>query len=107
MSEQSMIFVLLVIALALTMALYLWKAKKAVEYRNDERWNLILLKAANIGNMANWLLIVLLAGGTTFSLFSEREIMFSLTRVIVFGELFIGMHNAFELIGAMYYDKTM
>ena len=107
MSEQKMIFVLLVAALALTLALYLWKTKKTIEYRNDERWHLILLKAANIGNAANWLLIAALAAGATVSVFSEREIMFSLTRVTVFGELFIGMRNAFELIGAIYYDKTM
>lgn len=107
MGEQSIILILLIIALAITLVLYVWKAKKCVEYKNDERWHLILLKSTNTANLANWLLIMILAVGVTIPLFSEKEIVFSLTRVVVFGELFIGIHNALELFGLVYYDKKM
>lgn len=107
MGEQSVILLLLLVAVGITLFLYIWKARKSVEYRNDERWNLILLKSANTANVANWLLIVVLAVGATIPLFCEWEIVLSLTRVVIFGELFIGIRNALELWGIVYYDKTM
>ena len=104
MNEQIIILIFLVLALGATLWLYILKAKKQVEYKGDERWLTIQLKANNI---ANWTLIVLLAIATSVPLFIDIQIMFTLDRVILFGELFIGLRNLLELIAIMYFDKQL
>ena len=100
MNEQIIILIFLVLALGATLWLYILKAKKQVEYKGDERWLTIQLKA-------NWTLIVLLAIATSVPLFIDIQIMFTLDRVILFGELFIGLRNLLELIAIMYFDKQL
>ena len=86
---------------------YILKAKKQVEYKGDERWLTIQLKANQSANIANWTLIILLAIATSVPLFIDIQIMFTLDRVILFGELFIGLRNLLELIAIMYFDKQL
>ena len=45
MNEQIIILIFLVLALGATLWLYILKAKKQVEYKGDERWLTIQLKA--------------------------------------------------------------
>ena len=45
--------------------------------------------------------------GTSVPLFIDIQIMFTLDRVILFGELFIGLRNLLELIAIMYFDKQL
>ena len=61
MNEQIIILIFLVLALGATLWLYILKAKKQVEYKGDERWLTIQLKANQSANIANWTLIILLA----------------------------------------------
>lgn len=107
MNEQIIILIFLVLALGATLWLYILKAKKQVEYKGDERWLTIQLKANQSANIANWTLIVLLAIATSVPLFIDIQIMFTLDRVILFGELFIGLRNLLELIAIMYFDKQL
>ena len=95
MNEQIIILIFLVLALGATLWLYILKAKKQVEYKGDERWLTIQLKANQSANIANWTLIILLAIATSVPLFIDIQIMFTLDRVILFGELFIGLRNLF------------
>ena len=104
MNEQIIILIFLVLALGATLWLYILKAKKQVEYKGDERWLTIQLKANQSANIANWTLIILLAIATSVPLFIDIQIMFTLDRVILFGELFIGLRNLLELIAIMYFD---
>lgn len=104
MNEQIIILIFLVLALGATLWLYILKAKKQVEYKGDERWLTIQLKANRSANIANWTLIILLAIATSVPLFIDIQIMFTLDRVILFGELFIGLRNLLELIAIMYFD---
>ena len=106
MNEQIIILIFLVLALGATLWLYILKAKKQVEYKGDERWLTIQLKANRSANIANWTLIILLAIATSVPLFIDIQIMFTLDRVILFGELFIGLRNLLELIAIMYFDKS-
>ena len=78
-----------------------------VEYKGDERWLTIQLKANQSANIANWTLIILLAIATSVPLFIDIQIMFTLDRVILFGELFIGLRNLLELLAIMYFDKQL
>ena len=102
MNEQIIILIFLVLALGATLWLYILKAKKQVEYKGDERWLTI-----QFANIANWTLIILLAIATSVPLFIDIQIMFTLDRVILFGELFIGLRNLLELIAIMYFDKQL
>ena len=65
MNEQIIILIFLVLALGATLWLYILKAKKQVEYKGDERWLTIQLKAKQSANIANWTLIILLAIATS------------------------------------------
>ena len=67
MNEQIIILIFLVLALGATLWLYILKAKKQVEYKGDERWLTIQLKANQSANIANWTLIILLAIATSVS----------------------------------------
>lgn len=107
MSEQTIILIFLVITLAATLWLYLLKAKKEVAYKGDERWKLIQIKAGQTANIVNWILIVLLAAGVSYQLFADAQPVFTLQRVILFGELFIGLRNVIELAAMMYFDKRL
>ena len=98
MNEQIIILIFLVLALGATLWLYILKAKKQVEYKGDERWLTIQLKANRS---------ILLAIATSVPLFIDIQIMFTLDRVILFGELFIGLRNLLELIAIMYFDKQL
>ena len=53
MNEQIIILIFLVLALGATLWLYILKAKKQVEYKGDERWLTIQLKANQSANIAN------------------------------------------------------
>ena len=68
MNEQIIILIFLVLALGATLWLYILKAKKQVEYKGDERWLTIQLKANQFANIANWTLIILLAIATSVPL---------------------------------------
>ena len=38
MNEQITILFFLIVGMGITLFLYLWKAKKEVDYKKDERW---------------------------------------------------------------------
>lgn len=107
MTEQTIILIFLVLAVGATLWLYFLKAKKEVLYKRDERWQMIQVKANQTANIANWILIVLVFVGTLIPLFSDTEIVFTLQRVTIFGEFFIGLRNLLELVAIKYFDKQL
>lgn len=107
MNEQTIILFFLIVGTGITLFLYLWKAKKEIDYKKDERWQLIQNKANNTVNYLNYILIVFLAVGEVVSLFSDIQITLTLNRVLIYGVLFIGLRNAIELFGLIYFDKRM
>ena len=102
MNEQIIILVFLIIALGITLWLYISKAKKQVKYRGDERWQLIQLKASNTANLAHSILIVLIA---VLPLFINMQT--TVTRVSIFALLYIGIRNLIELVATIYFDKRL
>ncbi len=107
MNEQTIILFFLIIATSVTLFLYIWKAKKTVEYKNDERWQLLQNKANNTANYSNAILIILLAVGSTVSLFSDIQTTFTFDRVLTYGLLFIGLRNVIELCALGYFNKRL
>ncbi|WP_279233071.1 hypothetical protein [Clostridium niameyense] len=41
MNEQTIILFFLIVGTGITLFLYVWKAKKDIDYKKDERWQLI------------------------------------------------------------------
>lgn len=107
MNEQIAILFFLIVGTGITLFLYLLKAKKDIDYKKDERWQLIQNKANNAANYLNYILIVFLAVGDTVLLFSHIQITLTLNRVLIYGVLFIGLRNAVELVALRYFDKRM
>ncbi|GMQ57449.1 hypothetical protein AN1V17_18440 [Vallitalea sediminicola] len=107
MNEQIIISFLLIFGLGITLFLYVWKAKKEIEYRKDERWQLIQNKANNAANYSNYILIVFLALGEAITLFRDIQITFTFNRALTYGLLFVGFRNAIELFALRYFDKQM
>ncbi len=104
MKEQTILLILLIAALAVTLCLYFLKAKKQIQYKGDERWNMIQLKANNTANISNWVLIILFI---VLPLVMDGETTFTLQRVITFGLIYIGIRNLIELTATVYFDRKL
>ncbi len=104
MNEQRFLLIFLVAALTATLGLYLLKAKKQMQYKGDERWQLIQLKANNSANITNGILILLLA---VLPFFIDPQTTLSFQRVITLGLLYIGTRNLIELAATIYFDKQL
>lgn len=107
MNEQTIILFFLIAGTGITLFLYLWKTKKEVDYKKDERWQLIQNKANNSTNYLNYILIVFLAIGEAVLLFSDAQITLPLNRVLIYGILLIGLRNAIELFALRYFDRQL
>ncbi len=101
MNEQTIILIFLVMALGITLWLYILKAIKQVNYKGDERWKLIQLKANNAANLAHLILIVLIAVLPFFIT------IVTLQRVSILALLYIGIRNLIELVATIYLDKQL
>lgn len=107
MNEQTIILFFLIVGLGITLFLFIWKAKKSMEYKNDERWQLLQNKANNVANYSNNILIILLFIGEMVSLFSDIQTTFTLDRVLTCILLFICLRNAIEFFALRYFNKRM
>ena len=107
MNEQTIILFFIILGAGITLFLYIWKAKKEIDYKKDERWQLIQIKSNNAANYSNYFLIVLLAVLQTISLFSDIQITFTLNSLLTYGLLFICLRNTIELSALKYFDKKL
>ncbi|MPQ45362.1 hypothetical protein GBZ86_16775 [Clostridium tarantellae] len=107
MDGQIFILFFIIISTGITIFLYLWKAKKEVYYKKNERWQLIQNKANNIANYLNYIFIVFLAIAEVIVLFSNTQITLNLNRVLTYGLLFIGLRNGIELFALKYFDNKL
>lgn len=105
MNEQIIFLILLIITLAATLFLYLWKAKKQLKYKNAERWHVIQNKANKAANCLNGVLIVILAIGQTVPLFYDIQMTFTYNRLMTIGIIYIGIRNVIELFALLYLDS--
>ncbi len=104
MSDQTIILMLLILAVGGTLWLYILKAKKQVEYKGDERWSLIQLKANNAAHITEWILILLVC---VIPLFVDEQATFTYQRVQSLALIYIGSRNLIELAATMYFDRQL
>lgn len=104
MSEQLILLFFIVVAAAATTWLGVLKSKKQVQYKGDERWQFIQLKANHAANLANGILLVLLA---VLPFFVNNQATFTLQRVIIFALIYLGGRNLIELAATIYFDKQL
>lgn len=104
MNNQKVLLILLVFALTVTLGLYILKAIKQVRYKNDERWTMIQLKANNIANFSNWILIV---GLCILQVMVDSAMTITISRLVTYGLIFFGARNVLELGGIVFFDKII
>ncbi len=107
MIEQTIILAFLILALGATLWLYFFKAKKQVVYKGDERWQMLQLKVNQAASISNYILLILVFLGTVIPMFTDTEIVFSLQRVTIYVEMYIGIRNLIELVAIKYLDKKI
>ncbi len=107
MNEQIIILFFLIVFLGSTLFLYIWKAKKEIEYKKDERWQMIQIKANKVASYSNNILVIILAVVAMASVHYGIQITFALNRVLMFGIFFIGFYNVIELCALLFLDKRM
>ena len=86
MTEQTFLLLCLFCALAATLGLYILKAFKQTQYRGDERWQAIQLKAEAAANATNWLL---------------------LNRIGTLYMSYCGFRNLVELAAVLFFDRQL
>jgi len=104
MNEHIILLIFIVTATVATLGLYFLKAKKQVQYKGDERWQLIQLKANNIANVSNIILLILIV---VLSFFIDSQVTISFQRLTTFVVIFVGLRNLLELVATIYYDKQL
>lgn len=107
MNDQIIILFFLIFTFVGTMFLYLWKAKKQYNYKNDERWQVIQNKANGSANCLNCILVVLIAIGSTIPFFHEIKLTFTFSRVITYSLIYFGIRNIVEFFALLYFDKKI
>lgn len=73
MNDQISILISLVLTVIATIWLYLLKAKKQIIYKGDNHWQTIQLKANQIANIANGILIIFIFVGTIYPFFIVKN----------------------------------
>lgn len=104
MNEQIILLIFIIVATVVTLGTYILKAKKQVQYKGDERWQLIQLKANNIANSSNLILLIIVV---VLPFFVDLQTTISFQRLTTFILIFIGMRNLLELGAIIYYDKQL
>lgn len=107
MNNQIIILLFMIFSIGVTIFLYTWKAKKEIDYKKDERWQLVQNKANNTANYLNYVLIVLLAIGEAILIFYNSNITITLNSVLTYGLCFIGLRNSIELFALIHFDNQL
>lgn len=84
MNDQVVILLLMFFFAGMTIFLYVWKAKKEISYKGDERWQLIQNKANNVASYLTYVLIILLVIGGIILVFYDININIPLSRVFIY-----------------------
>lgn len=105
MNEQHIILIFLTIAVISTFSLYFWKAIKQIKNKNDERWNLILLKSKKGIDILHWAFLAIISIGMLTP--SIQEISFPTKRILLILYILLGFRDLIELIGLIYYEHTI
>ena len=105
MNKQTIILFFLIVSLGVTLSLYIFKAKKQMNYMGgDERWEMIQLKSYRIASISTWLLIIVLL---ILPIFVDSQSTITIQRLTIFCLFYIGARNLLELSAIIYFDKQL
>ena len=104
MNDQKMFLILLIFYLVISLGLWIYKAVKQVKYKNDERWASIQLKANNAANLINWILVVVIL---IIQVSMDTTLTITVSRMVTYFLIFLGVRNALELGVTLIYDRIM
>ncbi|CEQ10425.1 MAG: hypothetical protein ACLUG9_05050 [Paraclostridium sordellii] len=108
MNEQIILLLFVIPSSGITILLPFWKSKKEIDYKKDERLQLIQNKANNTANYLNYILLILFIFiGQTISINSDINITFTLNRLCTYGVCFIVLRNAIELFALKYFENKI
>lgn len=107
MNDQTILLFFIILSTAVTLFLYLWKAKKEVEYKGDERWKAIQYNAINVANYSNYILLLILGIVAGVEVWMKVSTTIPFNRMILYGLFFIGFRNVLELVALLYWDRAM
>lgn len=106
--SQGFILVVLLILVAFLAADSRFKDKKQMEYKNDERWKLILMKANKILMLYFYTIFLILTFGYIyFAVFSTSSPTVALRTVFAFAFYLFILRNVIEYIALRYYDNAL
>lgn len=84
-----------------------YRRQKQQQYKNDERWYLIQLKAGQIAYQYFQGLIILLVLGITYLLFQSDTVTIPLEKALTTGCNLIIIGQLIEVLALKFYDKRM
>ena len=104
---QGILLVLIAASLAATLLLYFWKARKQAEYRGDERWQAVQLRAVNLASISLYLLILVLLAVDVALMMTQTQLTLTWNRMASCALIFVGVHNAIELLALRHFDRQL
>ncbi|MGM0216184.1 hypothetical protein [Enterococcus sp. AZ109] len=105
--SQRMILGLLLILTAFIVANARFKDKKLKEYKNDERWQLIVMKSSKILMIYFYALFLITAlGYIYFAVFSASSPTIALRTVLQYAFYLFMIRNVIEYGALRYYDNA-
>lgn len=107
MNEQTILLFFIILSIVITIFLSVWKSKKEIDYKKDERWQLIKNKANEAANQSHYIVIVLLGIVQFISINFDINISITLNRLMTYAIYFIGLRNAIELFALKYFDEQI
>ena len=104
MNEQIIILLFLIFSLGITLSLYILKAKKQINYKGDERWEMIQLKSYKIADISTWLLVIMIL---LLMFFVDSKSTITIQRLSIYCLLYIGIRNLLDLAAIIYFDQKL
>ncbi|MFE4710717.1 hypothetical protein ACFRAM_07560 [Paenibacillus sp. NPDC056722] len=102
--------VMLVLVIALGIGLFgnvFYQLGKSIKYKNDERWQLIQIKANKVIYWYQGLITTVLAIILVVDLFNPFQVSLSVSNVVLGAFMLLFLQYTVELISLMYLDKSL
>jgi hypothetical protein len=84
-----------------------YQLNKSIKYKNDERWQLIQIKANKVIYWYQGLIITVLAIILVVDLFNPFQVSLSVSNVVLGVFMLVFLQYTVELISLMYFDKSL
>ncbi|MDD6770398.1 DUF2178 domain-containing protein [Inconstantimicrobium porci] len=108
MNDKIVILSLVILCGVVSLYLYIWQAKKQMQYKGDERWKMIQIKANNITKrITDTLVALMFSAGAFISVNKDIKVNTTVMHIALYIMFFWGIRNAVELFSSLYFDKHL